>query len=107
MARRTSKERGDESDAWLRRLVGYIWHYKKIVLIASGSSVAIAGIGVVVPLVQRAIIDGVIINGNEPVLPWAITLIAIALLNFVVSRNRRFLGGRIGIEVQNDLRTEV
>ena len=107
MARRTRKERGDGSDAWLRRLVGYIWQYKKIVLIASGSSVAIAGIGVVVPLVQRTIIDGVIIHGNQPVLPWALTLIAIALLNFVVSRNRRFLGGRIGIEVQNDLRTEV
>ncbi len=90
-----------------RRSVGYIWHYKKIVLIASVSSVAIAGIGVVVPLVQRAIIDGVIINGNEPVLPWAITLIGIALLNFVVSRSRRYLGGAIGIEVQNDLRTEV
>ncbi|MBR7826285.1 ABC transporter ATP-binding protein [Actinospica sp. MGRD01-02] len=94
-------------DAWLRRLVGYIWRYKKIVLIASASSVAIAGIGVVVPLVQRSIIDSVIISGKGPVLPWAIALIGIALLNFVVSRTRRYLGGSIGIEVQNDLRTEV
>ncbi|HEX4787042.1 MAG TPA: ABC transporter ATP-binding protein [Actinospica sp.] len=95
------------TDAWLRRLTGYIWRYKKIVLIASASSMAIAGIGVVVPLVQRTIIDGVIVQGNQPVLPWALTLIAIAVLNFVVSRSRRYLGGRIGIEVQNDLRTEV
>jgi ATP-binding cassette subfamily B protein len=94
-------------DAWLRRLVGYIWRYKKIVVIASVSSVAIAGIGVVVPLVQRSIIDSVIISGKGPVLPWAIALIGIALLNFVVSRTRRYLGGSIGIEVQNDLRTEV
>ena len=100
-----AKENG--GDAWLRRLVGYIWRYKKIVLIASISSIAIAGIGVVVPLVQRSIIDGVIIRGDRPVLPWAITLIGIALLNFVVSRTRRYLGGSIGIEVQNDLRTEV
>jgi len=94
-------------DAWLRRLTGYIWRYKKIVLIASASSIAIAGIGVVVPLVQRTIIDDVILTGSRPVLPWAITLIGIALLNFVVSRARRYLGGSIGIEVQNDLRTEV
>jgi len=97
----------DGTDAWLRRLLGYIWRYKKIVLIASVSSLAIAGIGVVVPLVQRTIIDGVIVHGNQPVLPWALALIGIALLNFVVSRSRRYLGGRIGIEVQNDLRTEV
>jgi ATP-binding cassette subfamily B protein len=97
----------NSGDAWLRRLVGYIWRYKKIVLIASISSIAIAGIGVVVPLVQRSIIDGVIIRGDRPVLPWAIALIGIALLNFVVSRTRRYLGGSIGIEVQNDLRTEV
>jgi len=94
-------------DAWLRRLFGYIWRYKRILLIASASSIAIAGIGVVVPLVQRTIIDDVIIAGNRPVMPWAIVLICIALLNFVVSRSRRYLGGAIGIEVQNDLRTEV
>ncbi|HWG23810.1 ABC transporter ATP-binding protein [Actinospica sp.] len=99
--------RENSGDGWLKRLTGYIWRYKKIVLIASASSIAIAGIGVVVPLVQRTIIDGVIIQGNRPVLPWAITLIGIALLNFVVSRARRYLGGSIGIEVQNDLRTEV
>jgi len=97
----------DSGDAWLKRLSGYIWRYKRILLIASASSIAIAGIGVVVPLVQRTIIDDVIIKGNRPVLPWAITLIGIALLNFVVSRSRRYLGGAIGIEVQNDLRTEV
>ena len=97
----------NSGDGWLRRLSGYIWRYKKLLLIASSSSIAIAGIGVVVPLVQRSIIDGVIIHGNRPVAPWAIALIGIALLNFVVSRARRYLGGAIGIEVQNDLRTEV
>jgi ATP-binding cassette subfamily B protein len=98
---------GNGSDQWLRRLLGYVWRYKRLVLIASVSSIAIAGIGVVVPLVQRTIIDGVIVRGDKPVAPWAIALIAIALLNFVVSRNRRYKGGSIGIEVQNDLRTEV
>jgi ATP-binding cassette, subfamily B, bacterial len=104
---KAAKGQDGGGDAWLRRLTGYIWRYKKILLIASVSSVGIAGIGVVVPLVQRTIIDDVIISGNRPVMPWAIVLICIAFLNFVVSRSRRYLGGAIGIEVQNDLRTEV
>ncbi|WP_245594527.1 ABC transporter ATP-binding protein [Actinospica robiniae] len=98
---------GDGGDGWLRRLLGYVVHYRKLVLIASGCSIAIAGIGVVVPLVQRTIIDGVILHGNQPVLPWACALIGIALLNFLVSRTRRYLGGAIGIEVQTDLRRDV
>lgn len=98
---------GDGGDGWLRRLAGYIVRYRKLVVIASVSSIAIAGIGVVVPLVQRTIIDSVIIHGNQPVLPWACALIGIALLNFVVSRTRRYLGGSIGIEVQTDLRRDV
>ncbi|MBR7837438.1 ABC transporter ATP-binding protein, partial [Actinospica durhamensis] len=105
---RKGKDRtGDGGDGWLARLFGYILRYKRIVLVASGCSIAIAGIGVVVPLVQRTIIDGVILRGSQPVLPWACALIGIALLNFVVSRTRRFLGGSIGIEVQNDLRRDV
>ena len=98
---------GDGGDGWLARLFGYILLYRRLVLIASGCSIAIAGIGVVVPLVQRTIIDGVILRGSRPVLPWACTLIGIAVLNFFVSRTRRFLGGSIGIEVQNDLRRDV
>ncbi|HEU5429282.1 MAG TPA: ABC transporter ATP-binding protein [Actinocrinis sp.] len=97
----------DTSDGWLRRLLGYTWKYKRLVIIAVLASLAISGINLVVPLIQRAVIDNVILRHSEPLAPWAVALLAIAALNLVVSRTRRYIGGRIGIEVQNDLRTDV
>jgi ATP-binding cassette subfamily B protein len=98
---------GAGADGWLRRILRYTLRYKRLALIASVSSLAITGIGVVVPLIQRTVIDDVILRHSRPLLPWAITLLAVAVLNLVVSRTRRYVGGRIGIEVQNDLRTDV
>ena len=97
----------DTSDGWLRRLFGYTWKYKRLVIVAVVASLAISGINLVVPLIQRAVIDNVILRHSEPLAPWAVALLAIAALNLVVSRTRRYIGGRIGIEVQNDLRTDV
>ncbi len=94
-------------DGWLRRLLGYTWKYKKLVIVAVTASLALTGINLAVPLIQRAVIDDVIIRHSQPLLPWAITLLVVAVLNLVVSRTRRYVGGRVGIEVQNDLRTDV
>jgi ATP-binding cassette, subfamily B, bacterial len=97
----------DTGDRWLRRVGGYTWRYKRLVLLSAGASVGIAAIGVVVPLIQRVVVDNVILSHSKPLLPWAIILFVAALINFGVSRTRRYLGGQIGIEVQNDLRTDV
>ncbi|HEU5355064.1 MAG TPA: ABC transporter ATP-binding protein [Actinocrinis sp.] len=97
----------DTGDGWLRRLLGYTWNYKRLVIVAVVASLAISGINLVVPLIQRAVIDKVILRHSEPLTPWAVALLAVAALNLVVSRTRRYIGGRIGIEVQNDLRTDV
>ncbi len=98
---------GGSSERWLRRILGYTWQYKRLVVTASIASLAITGIGVVVPLIQRTVIDQVILRHTQPLAPWAIALVGVALLNLFVSRTRRYVGGRIGIEVQNDLRTDV
>jgi ATP-binding cassette subfamily B protein len=98
---------GDGGKRWLRRILRYTWRYQKLLTIATTASLAIVGIGVTVPLIQRAVIDEVIIRRTQPLLPWAAALFGIAVLNLIVSRTRRYAGGRIGIEVQNDLRTDV
>jgi ATP-binding cassette subfamily B protein len=98
---------GDGGDGWLRRILRYTWHYKRLVLIALVASLAITGINVAVPLIQRTVIDDVILRHDQPLLPWAIVLLCVAAVNLVVSRTRRYVGGRIGIEVQNNLRTDV
>jgi ATP-binding cassette, subfamily B, bacterial len=94
-------------DRWLRRIGGYTWRYKRLVLLSASASLAIAAIGTGVPLIQRVVVDDVIQHETGSILSWGIVLFAVALANFVVSRTRRYSGGRIGIEVQNDLRTDV
>ncbi|MGF1431771.1 ABC transporter ATP-binding protein [Kitasatospora sp. LaBMicrA B282] len=81
--------------------------HQRLALITAANSLVIAAIGVAVPLVQRTIIDDVIIVHRHPITPWAVALVGIALLNFVVARCIRYFGGALGIEVQNDLRTAV
>ncbi len=98
---------GDGGERWLRRVLGYTWRYKRLLVIATSASLAIVGVGVTVPLIQRAVIDDVIIKRTQPLAPWAGALLGVAVLNLIVSRTRRYAGGRIGIEVQNDLRTDV
>ena len=100
-------EAGDGGERWLRRILKYTGRYKRLLVMATGASLVIVGIGVTVPLIQRAVIDDVIIKRTQPLTPWAVALLGVAVLNLIVSRTRRYAGGRIGIEVQNDLRTDV
>jgi len=100
-------EAGDGGERWLRRILRYTGRYKRLLVIATSASLVIVGIGVTVPLIQRAVIDDVIIKRTQPLAPWAVALLGVAVLNLIVSRTRRYAGGRIGIEVQNDLRTDV
>ena len=57
-----------------------------------------------VPLIARQIIDGVIIARDSPLWPWLAVLIAVAVARFGFTYLRRYRGGRVGLEVQYDLR---
>ena len=95
----------DRGQGWLRRLSGYCWHYRRNVIIALGGALLATLISVLIPLVQRAIIDDSIVTHSRPIWPLAIVLIAAALLNFVGMYLRRYVGGRLALDVQHDLRT--
>lgn len=90
---------------WVGRLAGYCWlHQRSLILAFGGAVIAMASLATV-PLVQRAIIDGVVMDGtgNLPVLATALlTLAATAYLGTFL---RRFFGGRLALDVQHDLRT--
>ncbi|MFF1559388.1 ABC transporter ATP-binding protein [Streptomyces sp. NPDC058279] len=92
---------------WGRRLTAYTWRYKANVLLALGSSLAGMAVMALVPLVTRTIIDHVIGDHSKPMGPWAGMLIAAALLVYVLTFIRRYYGGRLALDVQHDLRTEM
>ncbi|MFE9481943.1 ABC transporter ATP-binding protein [Streptomyces spororaveus] len=96
-----------EKQGWGRRLAGYTWRYRTNVLLALGSSLAGMAVMAVVPLVTKVIIDDVIGDRTKPMGPWAGVLIAAALLVYVLTYIRRYYGGRLALDVQHDLRTDM
>jgi len=60
-----------------------------------------------IPLVQRRIIDDVIVTHRESIWPLAGLLLVAAAVNFAGIYLRRYRGGRVSLDVQHDLRTEL
>ncbi|MFJ1606694.1 ABC transporter ATP-binding protein [Streptomyces sp. NPDC088253] len=99
-------EQGDKG-GWAQRLAGYAWRYPKYVLLALGSSLGGMAVLAVVPLITKVIIDDVVGNHTRAMAPWAGALIAAAVLIYVFTYIRRYYGGRLALDVQHDLRTEM
>ncbi|MFJ6049047.1 ABC transporter ATP-binding protein [Streptomyces sp. NPDC092307] len=96
-----------EKQGWGKRLAAYTWRYRTNVLLALGSSLAGMAVMAVVPLVTKVIIDDVIGDRTKPMAPWAGLLIAAALVVYVMTYIRRYYGGRLALDVQHDLRTDM
>ncbi|RKT04798.1 ATP-binding cassette subfamily B protein [Streptomyces sp. 3211.6] len=96
-----------EKQGWGRRLAAYTWRYKLNVLLALGSSLAGMAVMALVPLVTRVIIDDVIGDETKAMAPWAGLLVGAALLVYVLTYIRRYYGGRLALDVQHDLRTDM
>ena len=61
----------------------------------------------VIPLVQRQIIDNVIVTHQASIWPLAGLLVVAAAVNFGGIYLRRYQGGRLSLDVQHELRTEL
>ncbi|WP_435865335.1 ABC transporter ATP-binding protein [Streptomyces malaysiensis] len=97
----------DAGRGWVRRLFGYCWQYRSDVLLALGASLAGMAVMALVPLVPKLIIDDVIVKHDRSLAPWAALLIVAALVVYVLTYVRRFYGGRLALDVQHALRTEM
>ena len=75
--------------------------------IALGGALLASVATAAIPLVQRRIIDDVIITHRQSVWPLATLLLVAAAVNFAGIYLRRYNGGRVSLDVQYDLRTEL
>ncbi|MFF3352667.1 ABC transporter ATP-binding protein [Streptomyces sp. NPDC002917] len=96
-----------ERRGWARRLGGYAWRYRRNVLLALGSSLAGMAVLAPVPLITKVIIDDVVGNHTRSLGVWTGLLIAAAVLVYISTYIRRYYGGRLALDVQHDLRTEM
>ncbi|HEV2243860.1 MAG TPA: ABC transporter transmembrane domain-containing protein [Streptosporangiaceae bacterium] len=92
---------------WLRRLAGYCWRYPRLVILSLGGALLATAVAAAIPLIQRDIVDNAILAHRQPIWPGATLLIVAAVLSFCGVYLRRYLGGRVSLDVQHDLRTEL
>ena len=98
----TTSDRG-----WLRQLGTAVRPHRRNVVIALGSAAVGQVVAALVPLVERFIVDDVIIAGTSPILPAVVLLLLAAATRFATAYVRRYWAGRVALDVQNDLRTQV
>ncbi|MEV5969825.1 ABC transporter ATP-binding protein [Streptomyces sp. NPDC051921] len=107
MAAVGQKQTGTRQQGWARRLWAYAWRYKANVLLALGSSLGGMAVMALVPLITKVVIDDVIGAKTGSLGLWTGLLVASALAVYALTYVRRYYGGRLALDVQHDLRTEM
>jgi ATP-binding cassette, subfamily B, bacterial len=92
---------------WIRRLVGYCWRFRRDVIIAVAGSLLVVAALLTIPLLQRSVIDNVIVSRRESIWPLAIGLLIAAAVSFAGTYMRRYRGGKMALDVQHAMRTEL
>jgi ATP-binding cassette subfamily B protein len=91
----------------MARLAGYCLRYPRNVALALAGTLVVSSVGIAIPLIQRAIVDNLTAPAHAAIWPLALALIGAALANFAGVYVRRYRGGRLSLDVQHDLRTEL
>ncbi|GAA4162004.1 ABC transporter ATP-binding protein [Gryllotalpicola daejeonensis] len=92
---------------WVARLWSYVLRHRTGLYLALGAALLGSGAQVLTPLVARQIVDTVIGHHRGSLWVWLAILIALAAANFFLARLRRYRGGKVALEVQNDLRNDM
>ncbi|MET9729784.1 ABC transporter ATP-binding protein [Streptomyces sp. NPDC006458] len=97
----------DAQRGWARRLAGYAWRYPRDAVLALTSSLLGMAVMAIVPLITKVIIDDVVGDRTRDMAPWAAGLIGAAVIVYALTYVRRYYGGRLALDVQHDLRTDM
>lgn len=92
---------------WIRRLWPFLMAHRRNVVVAFGAAVAGQTVAAFAPVVQRTVIDDGLVAGTRTVWPWLALLLAFGLFSFGAAYVRRWVGGRVSLDVQYDLRVAI
>ncbi|MGH9224564.1 MAG: ABC transporter ATP-binding protein, partial [Acidimicrobiales bacterium] len=99
--------RRSEAVGWLRRLVPYVRVRRRDVVLTFAAALAGLTVTALTPVVQKVVIDDVILSDRRPLAPWLAILVVAGLFRFGCAHVRRFVGGRVALGVQYDLRNDI
>ncbi|HEY1967968.1 MAG TPA: ABC transporter ATP-binding protein, partial [Pseudonocardia sp.] len=92
---------------WIRRLALACWRHPRVTVGALSAATGGVGLEAVAPLLTRTAVDNTV-RGVVSGLPLLVGgLIALAVIRFGAAFLRRYLGGRLSLAVQHDLRRAV
>ena len=92
---------------WIRRLWPYLMAHRRDVILSFGAAFAGLAVSAFTPLIQKVVVDDVVLSRRRPLAPWLALLVAAAVFRFGVAHVRRFVGGRVALSVQFDLRNAI
>jgi ATP-binding cassette subfamily B protein len=89
---------------WLRRLAGHVLAHRRDLVLGVAGAIVASLAQVAAPLVERTIVDNVLVAHRAPLAPWLGLLVGLGAAGFAGAYLRRYLGGRVALAVQYDLR---
>ncbi len=92
---------------WIRRLVAACWRHPRLVVLSLIAAVVGVGLQAAGPLLLKTAIDDSTAGRTDRLWGLAVALIVMELFTFASAFLRRYMGGRLALGVQHDLRLGV
>jgi ATP-binding cassette subfamily B protein len=97
----------EPATGWIRRLSTACWRHRRLVVLSVVAAVVGVGFQAAGPILVKFVVDDAV-AGNTDGLGWLVAaLVAMELLTFGTAFVRRYVGGRLALDVQHDLRQAV
>ena len=93
--------------SWIRRLTRECLKHRRIAVGALVASVLGVSLDAVGPLLTRVAVDDAVRGVTDTLLVIVLAILGLAVIRFGASFLRRFLAGRLALDVQHDLRRQV
>ncbi|WP_370934348.1 ABC transporter ATP-binding protein [Amycolatopsis sp. cg13] len=92
---------------WVRRLSAACWEHRGVVVLAMTAAILSVGVQAASPLLVRSAVDDAVAGHTSQLAGLAVGLVALQIVAFGSAFLRRYVGGRLALDVQHDLRNRV
>ena len=92
---------------WMRRMLPYLLPHRGDLALVFGAALLGMLATAVSPLVMKAVIDDTILADRRPIVPLLGALLGLGVVRLVLSFVRRYGAGRVGINLEYDLRNAI
>ena len=92
---------------WIRRLIGACWRHPGVTLGSLLASILGVGLEAVGPLLTKIAVDNAVAGVTAGLIGLVLAMAGLAVVRLVAAFFRRYLGGRLSLDVQHDLRRAV